>query len=255
MKSVNIKNFQFSKIIMGTNPFYGRSHLNLERDDQYKKYFDDSKIEEMIELGILSGINCIETSANERILKIIINLRKKSGKEINLLGTTRIDETSNMKNHHEKLSFLIKNKASICFVHSQFVERPRTGNTIRGLDKMIDEIHGNGLLTGVSVHKVETVEFCEKNNYDIDVYMFPFNITGFVYPGYDGKETAKERAELVRNINKPFIIMKALGAGRIKPTEALPFIAENIKPSDCITIGFGNSSEFKDTIDICEKLF
>ena len=57
--------------------------------------------------------------------------------------------------------------------------------------------------------------------------MDPERLTGFVYPGYKGTETPAERADLVRNLAKPFILMKTLGACRLPPAEGLQFVAEN----------------------------
>jgi hypothetical protein len=57
--------------------------------------------------------------------------------------------------------------------------------------------------------------------------MFPLNLTGFVYPGYPGFESPQERAALVCGVSKPFVLMKALAAGRIPPQEALPFVFQH----------------------------
>ena len=99
------------------------------------------------------------------------------------------------------------------------------------------------------------MERCEKHGYAIDTYLFPLNLTGFVYPGYKGAETPSQRAELVRNVAKPFILMKTLGACRVPPAEGLQFVAENSKPYDLISIGFGSMDELEETVQIAEKLF
>jgi len=50
-----------------------------------------------------------------------------------------------------------------------------------------------------------TIKHCEKR-YNLDVYMFPMNMLGFVYPEYEGNETVKERIDLIKSVNKQFII-------------------------------------------------
>jgi hypothetical protein len=102
---------------------------------------------------------------------------------------------------------------------------------------------------------VQTVELCEKLGDRIDTYLFPLNMTGFVYPGYAGKETARQRADLVRGVGKPFILMKTLGAGRIPPDEGLQFIAANSKPNDLVSIGFGTEEEITEAVRMVEKHF
>jgi hypothetical protein len=160
-----------------------------------------------------------------------------------------------MKTHEEKLSFLIVNRADICVVHSHYVGRPNKGDSIGGLEQMIDKIHAAGLLAGISTHRVETIELCEKRNYGIDTYLFPLNLSGFVYPEYQGRETVQERVNIVRGVAKPFILVKVLAAGRIPPSEGLPFIAENAKANDLISLGFGTEDEATESLKLIEKLF
>jgi hypothetical protein len=250
MNTVRIGNKSFSKIICGTNAFYARSHFSDARDSEYKTRFTDDYIENTINYCIDNGINTVETSANERIWNIFEKIREN--KNLLTIGSTRVDETSQVKSHQAKLKFLINNKSDICVIHSQFIERPTSINEIKGLQKLIDKIRGANLIVGVSAHKISVIELCEKK-YDIDTYLFPLNPTGFVYPGYDGKESANDRISLVKNTEKPFILMKTLGAGRIPPTEGLYFALENSKKSDAITVGFGSIEEVTESIDIINK--
>ena len=255
MKEVTICNIVFSKIICGTNPFYGHSHFSAARNAEYLGRFDDETIERTIQHCISLGINTVESCANERIVSILSRLRDKNPEPIHFVGSTRIDETSDIKSHQQKLLFLIENRAEVCVVHTQYVDRPRKGDDIRGLPQLIEKIHDAGLLAGISTHRVETVELCEKQGYGIDTYLFPLNSSGFVYPGYKGTESVQERIDIVRNTPKPFILLKALGAGRIPPDEGLQFVAENAKPSDLVSIGFGTEDEVNEAAELVEKLF
>jgi len=255
MKKVTICNQVFSKIICGTNPFYGHSHFSEARNAEYLGRFDDETIERTIQRCISLGINTIESCTNERIVSILSRLRDKNPEPIHFVGSTRIDETSDIKSHQQKLSFLIENLAEVCVVHAQYVDRPRKGDDIRGLPQLIEKIHDAGLLAGISTHRVETVELCEKQSYGIDTYLFPLNLSGFVYPGYDGTESVQERINVIQNTPKPFILIKALGAGRIPPDEGLQFIAENAKSNDLISIGFGTEDEASETVELVEKFF
>ena len=83
--------------------------------------------------------------------------------------------------------------------------------------------------------------------------MFPLNVTGYVYPGYDGRETAQDRAQIVRETPKPFILIKVLGAGRISPEEGLPFVFENAKPADLVCVGFGTDKEAEEVVRMVDR--
>jgi len=150
------------------------------------------------------------------------------------------------------LNYLIKQKSDVCVIHSQFVERPSSTGEIKGLQRLIDKIHKANLIVGVSAHKISTIELCEKK-YDIDTYLFPLNSTGFVYPGYDGNESVIDRISIVNSIDKPFILMKTMGAGRIPPDKGLQFALENSKGNDIITVGFGSIEEVEETVNLLKK--
>lgn len=255
MKSVAIGNLTFSKVLCGTNAFWGHSHFSQARDAEYRRRFDDPAIERTIRTGLALGVNAVESCANERIVSILSGLRQSHPAPLHLVGSTRIDETSTMRSHRQKLAFLIVKRAAICVIHAQYCDRPDRGDSIPGLEPMLEQIHAAGLLAGLSTHRVDTVELCEKRRYAIDTYLFPLNLSGFVYPGYEGRETVQDRIHLVRGVAKPFILVKVLAAGRIPPTEGLPFIAEHAKANDLISLGFGSEAEVSESLELVARLF
>jgi hypothetical protein len=255
MKQVNIGNLSFSKVICGANPFYGHSHFSKARDAEYATRFSDQAVEQVVQRCLDLGVNALESSANERVLSILTQLRSRNPQSIHFIGSTRIDETSDLKSHQQKLSFLIDNRAEVCVIHAQYVDRPRKNDKIGGLARLVDRIHNAGLLAAISTHQVETVRLCERQNYGIDTYLFPLNLSGFVYPGYEGTETVQDRIKTVQETSKPFILIKTLGAGRIPPDEAIHFVAEKAKPGDLISMGFGTVEEAGESIQLIEKYF
>jgi hypothetical protein len=255
VKEIRIGDLRVGRVLCGTNAFFGRSHFSAARDTEYLERFDDESIERAIEHGLGLGMNAVEGSASQRMSAILGRLRRKSQKDVLFVGSTRIDETSPIRSHQQKLDLLLAERASICVIHSQYAEPAASGAPPAGLGRMVAAIHDAGLLAGVSVHRVAAVTACERSGYGIDVYLFPLNLSGFVYPGYGGKETPQERANLVRGTARPFILMKALGAGRIPPDEGLQFVAENCKPTDAVSLGFGSEAEMDETISLAERYF
>ncbi len=253
MENISIKGKLFSKVICGTNAFYGRSHFSEARDLEYSARCNDEYIKKVISKCLEFGVNAVESSANERIWQIISDMRPHYQNPIHFIGSTRIDATSQMKSHNEKFRFLIENRADICVIHAQFVDRPGRTAEINGLKRFVQQIHDAGLIAGISTHKVSTIELCENHDYGIDVYLFPLNMTGFVYPGYDGNESVAERIRIIQNTPKPFMLMKTLAAGRIPPLEGLQFVLENSKQSDIITLGLGSIEEAEESLSFVKE--
>ena len=255
MKDIRIGSLSVSKVLCGTNAFFGRSHFSAARDAEYARRFDDEAIGRAIGHALSLGMNAVEGSASERMSEVLDGVRRTTGKDALFVGSTRIDETSPIRSHQQKLELLLAQRAPICVIHSQYVEPAASDTPPAGLERMVDAIHAAGLLAGVSVHRVGAVAACERSGYGIDAYLFPLNLSGFVYPGYAGQETPRERADLVRGTAKPFILMKALGAGRIPPDEGLHFVAESCKPTDALSIGFGSEAEMDETVRLVGKYF
>jgi hypothetical protein len=251
---VLINGKSFSKVVLGTNAIYGRSHFSGARSTEYENRCTDEYVALLIETCMRFGVNAVESSANERIQRIVTDLRRKCEQPLRFIGNTRKDETSTM-GHKEKLDFLLEVRADLCVIHAQFADRPRRDKRIGGLRRLLDEIHAAGLIAGISTHRISTVEICEEQGYGVDVYLFPLNESGFVYPGYDGHETAKERIDTVMNTPKPFVLMKTLAAGRIPPEDGLSFALENSKETDIITLGLSSVEEAEESLSIvCEEL-
>ena len=254
MKRVSLGGVEMSRLVCGSNAFNARSHFSEARDAEYAARFDDgTSVARVLDRALELGLDTYENSASDRAWEAVSRLRERSGRAVRFIGSTRIDETSPMRTHAQKLRFLIEHGAELCVIHAQHVERERSGDEIPGLERMLDEIHAAGLLAGVSAHRIATVERCERRGYAVDSYLFPLNATGFVYPGYDGRETPRERGVMIRSIAKPFVLMKALAAGRVPPGEGLAFVAENAKPNDLVSIGFGSLEELEETVRIAEK--
>ena len=107
MRTVSIKGKPFSKVVCGTNAFYGRSHFSEARDVEYRTRCNDDYIKKVVARCLEFGVNAVESSANERIHQIILDLHLRSQTPVHFIGSTRVDKTSPMKSHQSKLRFLI----------------------------------------------------------------------------------------------------------------------------------------------------
>ena len=253
MEYVSIHGKSFSKIVCGTNAIYGRSHFSEARNEEYRRRCTDAYIKELFRKCRDFGINTVESSANERIHTILSELNAELEHPFQFIGSTRIDDTSQMNRHQEKLQYLINQPADICIIHSQFVDRPRAKGEIKGLQTLVDTIHDVGGIAGISTHQNSTVELCEARAYGIDTYLFPLNLRSYVYSGYTGTESVEERITLIQSVQKPFIIMKPLGGGQIPPKEGLKFVLENVKPTDIVTLGLSSIEEAEESLTLATE--
>ncbi|MBT4822427.1 MAG: hypothetical protein HON70_42355 [Lentisphaerae bacterium] len=250
MEYVRIGNCDVSRIVCGTNPILGRSDLSKARMEHYRSHFTDKNVVDLICKCAEYGINTIETSVSDRMFGISDCVERRIGAKMRMITSTRIDCSSDVKSHTLKCRMGIDRKSEAILVHDQQAsQKPRNGE-IPGLNRLLDMIHEAGIVAGISCHDARVVEFCEKHHPSIDVYLFPLNKNNHIYRGHCNSDSVEDRIDLINGIDKTFIIMKTLGAGRIPPDEALPFVLENIKDGDILTIGFGDPLEEEEAMEV-----
>ena len=71
LPSTKIDDVEISKIVCGTNPFFGFSHFTRSRDIWMQQYFTDERIREVIERLNDYGVNAILGGTAERTYEII----------------------------------------------------------------------------------------------------------------------------------------------------------------------------------------
>ena len=127
--------------------------------------------------------------------------------------------------------------------------------------KTIDYIKSQNILAGVAAHDLKVVMACEENGIDVDFYKKTLNSGNYwtagpklisdldwkpdpykvVEPEF-GKQTndniwsttPKQTIEVMKNVNKPWIAFKVLGAGAIPPEEGLRYSFENGADFACV---------------------
>lgn len=141
MRKVNLSGVLMSRLVCGSNPFNARSHSGSARDAEYAARFSDDAVVEILERALELGLDTCENSASERHWEVVSRLRLRRSDPVHFIGSTRIDDTSPMRSHAQELRFLIEQRAELCAIHAQHVERERPGGEIPGLERMLDEIH------------------------------------------------------------------------------------------------------------------
>ena len=105
------------------------------------------------------------------------------------------------------------------------------------------------MVPGLSTHRPETITTCDKAGYDVATYIQPYNPIGFLCPlETDGV------ARIINSTEKPVIVIKPLGAGRVLPPTGLNFCYSTIKPVDTICIGMFSLEEVEEDVNLARSL-
>ncbi len=189
------------------------------------------------------GVNCVLSGPMEAMHQAIQELERQTGHHMVWMCTPGMggDGLS------DGIKWCADHGAEMCLPHTSWTDtRLNIGKgEIEGLPRYLEEIRGYGMATGLSTHRPEVIIVSDKAGYDVDTYIQPFNVAGFLMP----VETDWV-ASVIRNTPKPVTCIKPLAAGRVMPESGLGYVYRNNKPVDPVAIGFMSPEEADEDIRI-----
>jgi hypothetical protein len=242
--TTQIANLTVSRMICGTNPFFGFSHFSAARDDWLREHFTDERILQVMQKCDEFGINAVISSPNERMPGLLKALADRTGRRWIWLCTPSGTDAAVVA---EGIRWCAAHEAEICLPHTSYTDSHLVPceDRIAGLKELTALIRDLGMIPGLSTHRPEALTVSERAGYDIEVYLQPLNPIGFLCP----VET-DWTARVIRSTPKPVVAIKPLGAGRVMPPTGLPFVYSSIKENDAVAVGFMSAREVEEDVAI-----
>lgn len=259
---VSLGPHRVSRVIVGSNPMYGYSHVNRLYDMHMREWFTDERIVKLLVNCERAGINTWQASFNWDMKRQFPKIRG-AGCNIQficLAASWHYDEKMG-RTPEEILDGTIKcaqaaaefKPIGIAF-HGGATDILFRAGKIDLLKTYIDKVHDLGIAAGISTHNPKILTTLHEKGFANDFYM-----TGLHYLTRHPEDWMKEigtvpidegwiasdppkMAEAVRKVNKPALVYKVLGAGRKCNSEeqkrqAIAWAYKNIKPIDATIIG------------------
>ncbi|NPV48978.1 MAG: hypothetical protein HPY69_18710 [Armatimonadetes bacterium] len=237
-----------SRLMCGTNMFFGHSHFSAARSKWLVRHFTMDRIVEVMHAAVEEGINCTVSGTIPQMPEAIERVRKLTGVKMVWFATPG-------GNDFEELKAGIRQSqewgADFCMPHTSWTDSHLlvAERQIVHAEETFALIRELGMGTGWSTHRPETIVVTDQAGYDCDCYIQPFNSIGFLC----SVETDWV-ASIIRNAQKPVISIKPLASGRIMPPTGFPFVYENIKPVDTVAIGCLSPEEVEEDAKIVRNL-
>jgi len=262
LPTVGLGPHRVTRLLVGSNPIYGYSHLNPLFDQHMREWFTDERIVKLLVDCEKSGINTWQASFSWDMKRQFPKIRG-AGCNIQficLAASWHFDET--MGNTPEDvLKGTIKcaqaaaefRPIGIAF-HGNATDLLYRAGKIDRLKEFIDSVHALGISAGISTHNPLILTTLEERGFGNDFYM-----AGLQYISRQPDDWMREigtlpldegwiaadaprMAEAVRRVKKPSLVYKILAAGRKcdsedQKREAIAWAYKNIKPTDATIIG------------------
>jgi hypothetical protein len=219
--------YEISRLIIGGNLISGSAHAGelLYQSALMTHYFNTEKIFETWALAEQNGINTTLMRADPHIFEHYQKFTRERGGKLQWIAQSAPEQGDPVENakrarDHGAIGIYLHGNVSDNFVKQGKAEE--IGRIIRGFREA-------GLAAGIGAHLLATVEGCEKAHLNPDFYMFTINRMNYY------SSAPSDIATFMKNIKKPWIGFKVLGAGRDKTLEGFQHAFE--KGADFIAVG------------------
>jgi len=235
---------EISRLVLGTNPFYGYAHYNQILSNVMGEWYTAAKVVEVLQQCEKYGINAFNYVHSDRAQADWERYQAEDGR-MHLICQGTTDDPAELVNAVKPMSV--------------FVQGERTDNAFRAgrMDTIRDyckKLRDLGVtMVGVGSHIPEVLAMVEEQGWDVDYY------AGCVY---NRRRTAEELRKLLggelpempsevylqddpprmykvfRQTKKPCFAFKIMAAGRVRSPEAAFKLAfDSIKQTDFVIVG------------------
>lgn len=263
LPTIKIGDHDISRLIVGHNPFSGNSHMNEALDWEMRDYFTTARIKETLFRCQELGINTMIGRGDMHLLRLIHEFKQDGGK-LNWICMTG-GEFGHFDGH---INQIMQYKPTAIYHHGSVTDGLFKAGQVDELKRRLDLIKSYGIPAGLGTHMPEVLEYAEAHNWGADFYMASvYNLSlesNRVSSAITGKANEGERFEeedipvmydMIREVDKPCLAFKILGAGRrcaSQETVRSAFLEAfaNIKDTDAVVVGMYPKNEDQPALDV-----
>jgi hypothetical protein len=258
LPKVSFGKSQITRLIIGSNPFYGYSHFNRILDQHMREWYTQDRKMEVLHACERHGIGTWQLHYNDQPVDDFKRYRAEGGRmNLILLADFELMKDPKLLPEVVKLGPL-----GIAHHGNRTDERFRNGEKEK-VKEFLKAVRDAGVMVGLSTHHPAVIDTVESEAWDIDYYQTClYRITrtpeearaeygeaplGEIYMEKDPERMCR----MIRQTRKPCLAFKLFGAGRsISSPEqierAFRFALTNIKPTDAVIVGM--YPRFKDEV-------
>ena len=266
LPTVDFCGINTSRLIIGSNPFCGKSHYSERDDREMRDYFDDERILDTLFAAEEEGLTVFQMRGDERFCRIAERYFRAGG---TMKWFTQNDPS--LLPYEDNIRAVVAAGASAVYLHGTVTDRLYDAGQIGEIERLLRFIGDTGVPCGLGTHMPEVISFAEGLGWPIDFYMASvFNLSRTSRTGeaplpsengedfYDSDREAMFAA--IRATGKPCLVLKILGAGRLSLTpeatdEAFRTAFSSMKPQDCVIVGIypKHRDQLREDADLVRK--
>lgn len=242
-----------TRLLVGHNPIKGISHQSAALSQEMRDYFaaDPGRSVQLLRRCELMGINACQMGCrpSEPFIEEMLRRHYDEGGRLKWIASfySLPQEAQEVRKELAHLLRMTPRPIGIQQVGNTSDYLMRTGRVNLTQDNL-KRLRDSGLLVGMGAHNHEVIDYAESQGWDVDFYQCSLYRSAFSLRDEErGREVFEEEAResmtrTIRQVSKPCIAFKVLGAGRHCQSaqtieSALRYAFGHIKPNDVVLVG------------------
>jgi hypothetical protein len=231
LPTVRLGTLEVSRLILGSNPFWGYSHKSAQLDEEMRRFHTDERIVQILDEAASCGVTAVASPPEER-WRNLWNRYIAGGGKLKLWISQCHGDPGQM---FAEIDRSVAAGAAAVFIQGARVEEQFAKGNFDLLRRWIEHIKGAGLPAGAAAHWPEVHPELERRGFPTDFYyqcMYNASKTS----DYSPAEREKAAATIAL-LKKPVVAYKILAAGRLSAAEGFEYAFGHIRRKDGVCVG------------------
>ncbi len=236
LPSVGFCGLEVTRLVIGSNPFGGYSHQSDLRDEQMREYYTVERIRETWGRAADAGINTIVTNNETPHVLQAVREYLADGGPMQWVAQLNPGGRGDMP---AAVRDTVEIGCRAAYFHGALVDELYRNGDEETLRSWCEVVRSHGVPVGVAAHAPDVHRWVHSLDI-VDFHAVCFFNCGSLHQGKGHRfrlSDVRRAVEVIREIRKPCIAYKIMGAGRIDARMAFEYAFENIKPTDIVNVG------------------
>jgi hypothetical protein len=242
--------------VIGTNWFLGYTHCTSGKSRSVERLVTNTKsVADIIEVFLKAGVDTIMCPHTKTVIPDAISeAEQRTGKKLIVISTPGFPTTRttavdgfDVGECERILDAEVTKGTAICIPHTSTTDLmvDKCSPEIRQMDVICKLIGDRKMVPGLSTHVPETVVYADESGLDVETYIQPFNLMGYLM-----QLEVDWVARIIHQAKKPVLTIKGMAAGQLRPYQAMTFCWNAIRECDLVTVGTMAPEEASELVDL-----
>lgn len=228
MPQIRLGDLAVSRLLLGSNPFFGYAHRTAQLGKEMKAYFTPERIMATLDDAADHGITTVVSPPDRPWLDLWAAYRQRGGRL--KLWISQVHSGANTIPAEIETS--AKAGAAAIFIQGQRVDEQYAAGRFAEVRRWIEQVRSLKLPAGMASHRPDVHLEAQKQGFPNDFFC------QCLYPNDDFRAEDRDKAvATLRQLEKPTIAYKVLAAGRNSPAEGFGFIGRHLRVKDGLCVG------------------